>query len=53
MIPIRLVQTTSEVPRKGAMMREPVSSMTITTAPHRKTAVSNMGASRPGFGPNA
>ena len=37
MMPIRLVQTTSEVPRKGARMREPVNSMIIRAAPQRKT----------------
>ena len=41
MMPIKLVQTTSEVPRYGASTREPVNSITMTTAPHRKTEISS------------
>ena len=36
MMPMRLVQTTRDVPRNGAKIREPVSSMIIKAAPQRK-----------------
>src|SRR3989344_6481803 len=42
MTPIRLVQTMVDVPRYGAIIRDPSSSRIITTAPDTKAIISKM-----------